>query len=131
MAYEERHRSDARIEHGGGRMLSEISNAIVRLHAENFGRGPTRARADLTRDLLVVVLEDSLTPVERTLMARGRGQQVLALRREFQAAMREEYIAAVERISGRSVRAMLSEVNLEPDIAVELFFLAPDGDGIA
>lgn len=106
-------------------MLSEVSNAIVRLHAENFGRGPTRARADMARELLIVVLEDSLTPVERTLMGRGRGQQVLDLRREFQAAMGAEYIAAVQAITGRRVRAFLSDVNLEPDIAVELFFLDP------
>jgi uncharacterized protein YbcI len=110
-------------------MLSDVSNAIVRLHAENYGRGPTRARADMARDLLIVVLEDSLTPVERTLMDRGRGQQVLDLRREFQAAMGGDYIEVVQAITGRRVRAFLSEVNLEPDIAVELFFLDPPQDG--
>ena len=38
-------------------------------------------------------------------------------------------IAAVERLSGRSVYAFLSDNHIDPDIAVETFVLAPLADG--
>ena len=52
--------------------MLEISNAMVRLYKEAFGRGPTKARAQLAaHDTLVVILENSLTVGERNLVAMG------------------------------------------------------------
>ena len=56
-----------------GSMLTEISNAMVSLHKEQFGRGPTRARTSFAgSDLLICVLEDVLLPAERALVDMGQ-----------------------------------------------------------
>src|SRR5690348_3686500 len=108
-----------------GSARSAIANAIVRLHAEHYGRGPTRARAHVAEDHVLVVLEDVFTTAERTLVRAGRGGHVRASRAAFAETMRELFIGAVEAATGRRVRAHLSQVSLEPEMAVELFVLDP------
>ncbi len=97
----------------------------MRIVNEYTGRGPTRARAHITEDLVTVVLEDSLTKAERTLVARGYADQVQATRLTFQATMEDDFVAGVEKILGRKVRAFLSANNTTPDVAVESFVLEP------
>ena len=72
-----------------------------------------------------MTLRDSLTKAERTLAARGQALEVLAMRRAFQDTMREDLIAAVERLTHRKVEAFLSDNLYEPDVAVEIFLLVP------
>jgi uncharacterized protein YbcI len=110
-----------------GSARSAIANAIVRLHAEHFGRGPTRARAHIAEDFVLVVLEDVFTTAERTLVAAGRADQVQATRGAFAEVMRERFSKAVEGACGRRVRAYFSQTHVEPEMAVELFVLEPDG----
>ena len=106
--------------------LAAVTRGIVQLHAQYFGKGPTRARTDwIGDDGLVCVLRDTLTSVELTLIDRGQGEQVLALRRAFQGAMAEEFKGVVQEATGRRVVAFLSQAHLDPDIATELFFLEP------
>src|SRR3954470_1648959 len=90
-----------------GSARSAIANAVVRLHAEHFGRGPTRARAHLADDFVLVVLEDVFTTAERTLVAAGHGAQVQATRAAFAEAMRRRFVDAVEIATARRVRAFL------------------------
>jgi uncharacterized protein YbcI len=105
--------------------LAEVTNTIVRLHTAHYGKGPTRARSYWAGDTLVCQMEETLTPVERTLVARGKGAAVHALRRSFQDAMETEFIGAVERITARSVRAYLSQVHLAPEVDIEVFVMEP------
>ena len=106
--------------------LAAVTRGIVQIYSQYFGKGPTHARTDrIGDDGLVCVLRDTLTSVELTLTDRGQGAQVLTLRRAFQDAMAEEFIAVVEAATGRTVLAFLSQAHLEPDIATELFFLEP------
>ena len=106
--------------------LAATTRGIVQLHAQYFGKGPTRARTDwIGDDGLVCVLRDTLTSVELTLMDRGQGAQVLTLRRAFQDAMAPEFIRVVEEATGRKVLAFMSQAHLDPDIATEIFFLEP------
>src|SRR4051794_10360973 len=109
-----------------GSARSAIANAIVRLHAEHYGRGPTRARAHVAEDFVLIVLEDVFTTAERTLVRAGRGEHVTAARRAFADTMGELFIAAVELSTGRKVRAFMSQTHLEPEMAVELFVLEPE-----
>jgi len=111
-------------------LSAAISNAVVGLLRDYTGRGPTRARTTIGPDTIVVTLRDSLTKAERTLAGRGQALEVLAMRRAFQETMREDLVAAVERITGRSVEAFLSDNLHDPDIAVEIFLMNPsDGNG--
>jgi uncharacterized protein YbcI len=106
-----------------------ISNAIVRLHREYYGRGATTARTIIQRDYAVCFLDDIYTPVERTLIEAGEREQVLQTRHAFQRAMAEKFSAAVEEVMGRKVVAFLSQVHFDPDLAAEIFVLEPDGSG--
>ena len=112
----------------GGSPASAISNSVRQLVADYTGRGPTRARTSIRDNLVVVLLEDTLTKGERRLVAKGRDVQVLGYRAEFQEAMREDAIASIEEITGRKVTAFMSANHIDPDLAAELFVLAPDGE---
>jgi uncharacterized protein YbcI len=105
-----------------------IANAIVRIHKEAYGKGATRARTRMLDDVIVVELEDILTRVEHTLLAAGRDNQIRETRQIFQQSQRAAFVGAVEEITGRKVRAFFSQVDFNPDIAVEVFLLEPEGN---
>ena len=107
-----------------GSISAAISNAVVGLLHDYTGRGPTHARTTIGADTVVVTLRNSLTKAERTLADKGQAVEVLAMRRAFQNTMRDDLIAAVERLTGRTVEAFLSDNLHEPDVAVEVFLLA-------
>jgi uncharacterized protein YbcI len=108
-----------------GDLTAAISNGVVRLLREYTGRGPTKARTYVKDDLISVVLEDSLTKGERSLVADGKSALVLTARKAYQETMRTDLIALVEQATGRRVRAFLSDNHLEPDIAIESFVMEP------
>jgi uncharacterized protein YbcI len=110
----------------GGALNGAISQAIVRLIAESTGRGPTKARTTIDRDLIVVLLQNTLTPGERYLADSDRTDQVLDMRRAYQEAMRSDCVAAVEDLTGRTVVAFMSANHVEPDLAAEVFVLKPE-----
>jgi uncharacterized protein YbcI len=107
-----------------GRARATISNEMTRLHREYYGRGPTKARTYIQDDLVVVVLQETFTRAERTLVDRGEIDAIQQIRRRFQQQMADEFTALVEQATGRKVRAFMSETNLEADVAVEIFLLA-------
>jgi uncharacterized protein YbcI len=109
-----------------GSTASAISGAVVQLMREYTGRGPTKARTYINDDLIAVVLQDTLTMGERSLVRDGEVELVLASRKAFQRTMSAEMIAAVERLSGRKVYAFLSDNHIDPDVAVETFVLLPE-----
>lgn len=106
-----------------GQALAAVTREIVKLHAAHYGKGPTRARSHLNGDTLVCVMHDTLTPAERTLVDRGKGEAVHAMRRAYQDAMEGEFTAVVEVHIKRRVRAFLSQTHLDPDVDVEIFVL--------
>ncbi len=102
---------------------ASISNKAVQLMSAYTGRGPTKVWTSIDQDLVSVVLRDTLTKGERSLVADGRAELVLGMRKAYQQTMRNELIAAVERLTGRKVIAFLSDNHIEPDIAIECFVL--------
>jgi uncharacterized protein YbcI len=107
-----------------GEAREAISREMVRLHSEYYGRGPTKTRTYIADDLVAVVLEETFTRAERTLVERGEKEAIQQIRRRFQQHMREEFTAVVEQATGRRVRAFLSETDLDADLSVEIFLLA-------
>jgi uncharacterized protein YbcI len=103
--------------------LSSISNEMVRIYKEHFGRGPTKARTHWAgEDVVVVTLEDTFTPAERSLQAMGEDTRMF-----FQYANVEDFCVPIERHTGRRVRGFVSGIDTREDIAVELFVLHPPG----
>lgn len=118
----------ARESEQNGLAAAEISNGVVQVMREYLGRGPTRARTTIARNLVVVVLEDTLLKAEKSLVSGGQGEAVTENRRSYQETMREDFVAVVEEVLGRKVIAFLSDHHIEPDIAVEMFVVdALDG----
>jgi len=115
-----------------GTMPSAISTAIVMLMREYTGRGPMKAQTTIRGNVVLVMLEQTLTKGEQVLVKKGRSENVLALRREYQEAMREESSQKVAELTGRGVTAMMSANHLAPDLAAEIYILdGPPGFGAA
>jgi uncharacterized protein YbcI len=108
----------------GGEQLAAVTNGIVRLFREYYGRGPTKAKSYILDDrILVCVLEETMTKVERTLVENGHGDKVREVRLTFQEAMADEFMQTVTETTGRSVIAYHSQLTLDPDIGFEFFVL--------
>jgi uncharacterized protein YbcI len=105
-----------------GSILAQISNAVVALHKEHFGRGPTQARSSFAGpDALVCILENVLLPAERKLVALGDPGRVRDTRVALQAATAEEFCSTVEEIVGRKITAFASGVDPDGDVVFENF----------
>ncbi len=113
-----------------GALRSAISQAIVRIHAEHYGKGATQAKTYAWDNLLVTVLRDVLTVAERTLVDLGRADTVRDVRTTFQSTMEQTFCSAVERLTGRRVHSFMSQVDPVGGLGVEVFVLEPlDGGG--
>ena len=107
-------------------MMAAVAKALVALHKEQFGRGPTKARAHFAGpDTLVCVLEDALLPAERKLVALGNQATVRETRGAFQVATADEFIAVVEVIVFRTVRAFASAVDPDANVVFENYSFEP------
>jgi uncharacterized protein YbcI len=107
-----------------GEQLAEITNGIVGLFSEYYGRGPTRAKSFLLDDVYVVtVLRDTMTTVEHTLCQAGHADQVRSVRLRFQEAMAASFTGVVEAALGRKVAAYHSQLLVDADIGFELYVL--------
>jgi uncharacterized protein YbcI len=104
-------------------MAAQISREIVKLHAELFGRGPTKAKTYVQRDYVLCILEDVFTPAERTLVKAGHKDQVYATRAAFQEALKTTFVGTVEEATGVKVRAFISQISTDPEVSAELFLL--------
>ncbi len=110
----------------GGAQLAAISNAMVRLHKELFGRGPTKARSFwASPDVLVCVLSDTLTPAERRLAEIGEHNRLRDTRAFFQYAAEDRFREEVERLVGRRVASFISGIDIGTDTSAEVFVLEP------
>jgi uncharacterized protein YbcI len=111
---------------GGNPEIAQLSNAMVRLYKDLFGRGPTKARTSYAGpDLIVTTLRDSLTRAERHMAAAGDHERLRDLRVYLQHQHQDEFVGAVEEITGRRVEAFVSGIDTGQDVSAELFYLEP------
>jgi uncharacterized protein YbcI len=106
-----------------GDVLTAISDGIVALLKEFYGRGPTQAKSYYQDDLVVCVLRGGFTRVEQTLLAEGRGAAVIQQRMEFQDVMRHRFEEVIESATGRRVVGFMSGNQQDPDVMCEVFLL--------
>lgn len=117
--------SATHLESSRGATAAAISRGMVGLVQEYTGRGPTKARTILDEDTVIVTLAENLTRAEVRLAEGGHTQLVLDSRRAIQQVLGVEAIALVESLTGRTVRAFMSDNCVFPDVAVEVFMLEP------
>ncbi len=108
-----------------GDVLTAISDGMVGLLKEFYGRGPTRTKSYYEDDLVVCLLRGGFSRVEETLLEGGRGASVIQQRMDFQDVMRERFTAIIEQATGRRVIGFMSGNQQDPDIMCEVFILAP------
>jgi uncharacterized protein YbcI len=123
MARDER-RSDP---DSGQSLLLQISNAMVRMQKEFFGKGPTKAKSYMFDDLLLVVMREGLTTAEKTMLEFGHPNQVRQFRQLFQDEMTERLTGMVEELTGRKVVNYQSQVLFDPDMSLEIFVFESSG----
>src|ERR1700760_4131733 len=112
-----------------GELNAAITRAVVRVHSQYVGRGPTKAQTFYRGPMVVTVMENAMTKAEQSLVRDGEFEIVLGMRQRFQRTMREDLIAEIEQLTGRKVVAFMSDNHFDPDLAAELFFLdGPIGD---
>ena len=109
-----------------GSMAAEISNAIVHLLSQHYGRGPTKAKTYLFDNYVFCVLQNILTTSEDTLVQAGQSDLVRKTRIAFQEVLADEFKGAVEKATGKRVIAYHSQVVFDPDMGFEIFVLEED-----
>ena len=109
--------------------LAAVANEIVRLKAQYYGKGPTEAKAYLNDETLVVALKGGLTTVERTLLDAGDDALVRQVRLRFQEVMEQNFIDAVQRMTGQRVLTYMSQIVFDPDYCYEFFVLSDEKMG--
>jgi uncharacterized protein YbcI len=108
----------------GGPLLAAITNVIVAMLREHYGRGPTKAKTYVLDDIVVVVMRGSgFIPLEQTIMDSGEPGLVIAMREDFQRVMAGRFTRAIEELTGCRVVGFVSRVQVEPDITMEIFFV--------
>ncbi len=112
-----------------GALRSAISQAIVRIHAEHYGKGATQAKTYVWDNLVVTVLRDVLTVAERTLIDVDKADIVREVRTTFQLSLEQTFRSSVERLTGRRVHSFMSQVDPANGLGVEVFVLEPVDGG--
>ena len=109
-----------------GDVRTAISDGLVALLKEFYGRGPEKAKTYVTDDLVVCLLRGGFTAVEQTLLEGGHGEDVIRQRMAFQDVMRERFEQVVEDATGRRVVGFMSGNQQDPDMICEVFVLGPN-----
>jgi len=106
--------------------LSQLSNAMVRIYKDQFGRGPVKAKTSYAdANTIISTLESTLTPAEQKMRDMGEHQRLEETRLLFQRASRKDFTRSVEQITGRTVRAFVSGTDPSADVSSEVFYLEP------
>jgi uncharacterized protein YbcI len=107
-------------------IVTQISRAMVKVYKSQFGRGPVKVHPHWAgSDILICVLEESLTPAEINLRKLGEHARLRDLRTLFQYASVKEFVDPIEDITGRKVRSFISGIDAAEDVSTETFILFP------
>ena len=113
---------------GSGEILADISQALVGLYKECYGKGPTKAKTYISEDLVVCVLEGGFLTGERTLRDAGHAGAVSDQREALHDVMRQRFIDTIEELTGRKVKSYISGIDLHTETNADVFVLAPEVD---
>ncbi len=108
-----------------GQLLMAVTNRIVAIYKECYGKGPTKARTYMQENVALCLLSGGFTRVEQTLHDSGRGAAVLEQRARFQDAVEDRFRSAIEELTGRRVTAFMSGADQDADVICEVFLLEP------
>ena len=107
-----------------GQIEAELSDAMVKLQRERTGRGPTQAHTYILEDMVIVRMQDVLTPAERQLTGKTYGQSLV---KQFHQQMHEIARSQMEEIiqahTGCKVASIHSDVSTKTGEQMAIFVL--------
>ena len=110
----------------GEQLLVAVTDAMVEFHQRYHNRAPVVGKTLLLgEELLACVLGGVYNDVEKMMIELESTTILQETRSPFQEEMQHRFIAEVERLTGRGVRAFISNSHVDPDLEVELFVLNP------
>src|SRR3954451_17934535 len=98
-----------------------ISNALVTVKKQLYGKGPVKAKTYINDNYVFTVLEGGLTRNEETMISAGQHQLVRDYRLRFQEAVSDTNTAAISAVHGPKVLAYHSQILFGADRAFEIF----------
>jgi uncharacterized protein YbcI len=107
----------------GGELNAALTEALVGTHMKHLERAPAKASTFHNGNVVVTLMDDLLTNAEKILAREGKLRDVSEVRDLIWEQIEPDLRGAVERLTGRSVIALLSGHHIEPDITATLFFL--------
>ena len=107
-----------------GQVEAEISEAMVRLQRERTGRGPTQAHTYLLQDMVIVRMQEVLTPAERQLTGKPYGQSLVKqFHQQMHEIARQDLEKVVEEHTGCRVISIHSDVSTKSGEQISIFIV--------
>jgi uncharacterized protein YbcI len=106
-----------------GEMRQSLSNAMVAMKKQFYGKGPTKAKTYINDNYVFCVLEGGLTRNEETLLEAGHEGVIRQYRLHFEEAVEAATTKAVAEITGREVLTYHSQILFRPTRVFEIFVL--------
>lgn len=100
--------------HSKGRIEDEITKAIIKWEREYKGRGPTEAKTDVLRNMVIVTLRGVLSPAECHLAKNRKGMTLI---KKLRQQLVEQGRSALEEIVNQATGAAM--VSLHTDISTK------------
>ncbi len=110
-----------------GQIEAEISDAMVKLQRERTGRGPTQAHTYILQDMVIVRMQEVLTPAERQLLGNPHGQSLVKqFHQQMHEIARHDLEAIVNGHTGCAVTSIHNDVSTKSGEQVAIFVLDRD-----
>jgi uncharacterized protein YbcI len=105
-------------------MEDEITKALIQWEKEFKGRGPTEARTDIIRDMVIVVLRGILSQAEQQLSRNLEGMALVKeLRRQLVEQGRPQLEVIVNQITSRKVVSLHTDVSTKTGERIFVFMM--------
>lgn len=111
--------------HARGELLVALSNRIVAIYKELYGKGPVKVRTWYLEDTVLCVLRGGLTRMEQMFVELDRGDRVTLQRDSFHEISAPIFMQAVEELTGRTVETVLNATEEDHDVTTLVFLLEP------
>jgi uncharacterized protein YbcI len=107
----------------GGRLNAAIVNSVVRIHHAHTGRGPNRAQAFFRENVVVVVMRNVMSRVQRSLVAGRHADIARLVQRQLHESMSDELTTTIGELTGCRVTCFLHGFDPVADMTSEVFVL--------
>jgi uncharacterized protein YbcI len=114
-----------------GQIEAEISDHMVKLQREHTGRGPNQAHTYIVEDMVIVRMQEVLTPAERQLTGNPHGQSLVKqFHQQMHEIARKHLEGIVESHTGCKVNSLHSDVSTKTGEQVSIYVLDRDLEAI-